>query len=76
MNGSPSREFRMERGLRQGEPLSPFLFLIATKGLHVMKKKNEKNHYKGIDIGFAIMRLSHLQYANDMIFLAPRANKI
>lgn len=36
VNGSPSREFKMERGLRQVDPLSPFLFLISVEALQVL----------------------------------------
>jgi len=30
VNGSPTNEFPIERGLCQSDPLSPFLFLLAT----------------------------------------------
>jgi mannosylglycoprotein endo-beta-mannosidase len=38
VNSSPTGEFPSERGMRQGDPLSPFLFLLAAEGLNVMMR--------------------------------------
>jgi hypothetical protein len=36
VNGCPTDEFLMERGLHQGGPLSPFLFLLVAKGFNIL----------------------------------------
>lgn len=38
VNGSPTRFFSSQRGLRQGDPSSRFLFIIAMEGLNDMLK--------------------------------------
>ncbi|EOY00968.1 Uncharacterized protein TCM_010873 [Theobroma cacao] len=68
VNGSPSRQFNMERGLRQGCPFSPLLFNIAGEALSAMLCKVESIKIcKGVMIGRNGLSLTHLQYADDTI---------
>lgn len=70
VNGSATKEFGMERGVRQGDPLSPFLFIIAAEGLHIaMKEAEEKSIFKGLQLPNHGPVISHLQYADDVIFM-------
>ncbi|GJX76965.1 putative RNA-directed DNA polymerase [Tanacetum coccineum] len=63
VNGSPTSEFAMERRVRQGDPLSPFLFILAAEGLNaLLKEAVDKSIFKGILVG-----AEHLQYADDTI---------
>ncbi|GKV25907.1 hypothetical protein SLEP1_g35285 [Rubroshorea leprosula] len=69
VNGSPSRQFSVSKGLRQGDPLSPFLFLIVAEGLHgLMSSAVEKELYKGVIVGKDAVMITHLQFADDTIF--------
>ncbi|GJW52934.1 RNA-directed DNA polymerase, eukaryota, reverse transcriptase zinc-binding domain protein [Tanacetum coccineum] len=70
INGNPSSEFSLKRGLRQGDPLSPFLFIIAMEGLHMALNDGiAANMFHGVKIGSNI-HLSHLFYADDVIILS------
>lgn len=60
----------LERGLRQGDPLSPFLYLIVVEGLSVLVNKAvEIGLLESTELGREKMKISHLQYADDTIFL-------
>ena len=39
INGSPSSPFKLERGLQQGDPLSPFLFILVAEIFNRMVHK-------------------------------------
>lgn len=68
VNGSPSREFAMGKGLRQGDPLSPMLYIQVSEILHVlMEKVKQIGILQGVIIG-SDMNISHLQFADDTIF--------
>ncbi|KAM0007813.1 putative RNA-directed DNA polymerase [Helianthus debilis subsp. tardiflorus] len=70
VNGSPTQEFICSRGLRQGDPLSPFLFVLAMEALTgVMKKACEIGAFKGLSFSQIGSSLSHFLYADDVIFV-------
>ena len=61
-NGNTSDYFFLERGVRQGDPLSPYLFVLAAEALAIAVRQNTE--IKGIFIGEQETKL--LQYADDM----------
>ncbi|XP_076932415.1 uncharacterized protein LOC143597936 [Bidens hawaiensis] len=70
VNGSPTREFNCYRGLRHGDPLSPFLFIIAMEALTgIMKRAVEEGKFRVLTCGNNGPLLSHLIYADDVIFI-------
>lgn len=69
VNGNPTDEFKNERGVPQGCPLS-FLFIIATECLRVVVfEAVEKCLYKGVNLSNNSPNLSIFQHADDAIFL-------
>ncbi|PNX95639.1 cysteine-rich receptor-like protein kinase, partial [Trifolium pratense] len=69
VNGSPTADFKVGRGLRQGDPLSPFLFLIVAEGLTgLMRKAVELGKFKGYRINDDI-QYPILQFADDTILM-------
>lgn len=69
INGSPTKEFGMGKGLRQEDPLAPFLFLIVAESLHIRTEEAmERGLYEGIKVGAKEVPISHLQYADDVVF--------
>lgn len=73
VNGSPCEEFHLKKGLRQGDPLSPFLFILAAEGLSLLTKRAcDENLLKPALIGDLKVPISHLQYADDVVFLCSK----
>jgi len=74
VNGSPTEEFYPSRGLRQGDPLAPFLFLVVAEGLAGLVRQAVKvNLYAGLHIGRSEVDLCMLQFADDTLFLCQDA---
>jgi len=75
VNGSPTEEFNLERGLRQGDPLSLFLFLIAAERLHVMMNSIvEQGLFAPYQVrAHGAMGISHLQFADDTLLVGDKS---
>jgi len=75
VNGSPTDEFPLKRGLRQGDPLSPFLFLLAAEGLNILMKAMVDNHlFAGYSVGTVnLVEVSHLQFADDTLLVGKKS---
>jgi len=66
VNGSPSEIFSPSRGLRQGNPLSPFLFIIMMEGLgEAIKQAKSAGKIKGLKLTDNGQPLTHQQFVDD-----------
>ncbi|GJZ08806.1 RNA-directed DNA polymerase, eukaryota [Tanacetum coccineum] len=76
VNGSPTAEFKFHKGLKQGDPLSPYLFILVMESLHLsFNNIINADLFKGIRFDDSLT-LSHLFYADDAVFIGKwdRAN--
>lgn len=67
VNGSPTSSVKLGRGLRQGDPLSPFLYLMVAECLsRIMVKACSSGIFSPVKVGLDEVEVSH-QYADDSI---------
>nr|GEU72290.1 cytochrome oxidase subunit I, mitochondrial [Tanacetum cinerariifolium] len=68
VNRCPTFEFSVKRGSRQGDPLSPFLFILFMEGIHVaLMEATQYGLIHVIKIGSSNITLSHIFYADDVV---------
>ncbi|GJS67900.1 putative RNA-directed DNA polymerase [Tanacetum coccineum] len=70
VTGIPTSEFFIKRGLRQGDLLAPFLFILIMEGLHCsLSAVVSSNLIHGINLGSPNLTLSHIFYADNVIII-------
>jgi hypothetical protein len=76
LDGSPFGLFHPTRGLRQGDPLSPFLFILGSEILSRLILKEELlGNLHGIKIARQSPPVSHLLFADDLMIFSKATDR-
>lgn len=68
VNGIPSNTFNATRGIRQEDPISPFLFIMAAEGLgRVIKREQREKRIKGLEPWGNNLAITHQQFVDDIM---------
>ena len=69
-NGSKLKEFKPTRGIRHGDPISPYPFLLLAEGLScLLKSQSESSQLSGIKLAPSAPSVNHLLFTDDsMLF--------
>ena len=67
-NGEPTEPFKPSRGVRQGDPLSPYLFVACMERLsQLIEWLCVEGHWKAIPVTRGGTQVSHLMFADDIV---------
>ena len=68
INGKPYGMIHPSRGIRQGDPLSPYMFLLCAEGFTALLKKAEsEGRIKGVSICRGAPKVTNLMFADDSL---------
>lgn len=70
LNGSPFMPFCPSRGIRQGDPLSPFLFVVMAKGLtRSIMETSSCNSLFGLKLHVNVPPSTHQRFVDDTLLM-------
>lgn len=74
-NGKPTQSFSPQRGIRQGDPLSPYIFVLCMERLsHAIQEAVNTGAWHPIKMGRRGIPLSHLFFADDLIVFGQNSD--
>lgn len=76
VNGVLTKSFKPSRGIWQGDPISPYLFLLCSEGLSCLLKLVGPVHLsRGVRVGIHAPWVSHLLSADDCIIFSEASQR-
>eukprot|EP00253_Pinus_taeda_P012958 PITA_12958 len=77
INGRPCEAFQSTRGLRQGCPLSPYLFILMAESFSQALDHNRRvGIITGIEYGNGVKNINHSQFADDTLLIGGASTTI
>ncbi|RAL44338.1 hypothetical protein DM860_017444 [Cuscuta australis] len=71
VNGHQTKSFKPNRGLRQGDPISPLLFILFSEAFsRTIKAETSSGHLSPYYLGRHFISVTHLAYADDLILFS------
>ena len=68
VNGSKTASFTPSRGLRQGDSLSPYLFILTQEVLsRLIEKEHREGKISGVKMNIGGLAITHVMYADDIM---------
>jgi len=76
INGQSYGHIVPHRGIRQGDPLSPFLFVLCTKALiQILNQAEKMGKVSGIQVNGSGPSANHLLFADDTLLICKASKE-
>lgn len=76
VNGMLTHAFKSTQGIRQGNPISPYLFLLCSEGLSCLLKSVGPVHLsRCVRVGVHSLWISHLLFVDDCIVFSEASQR-